>query len=79
MFWIENNSSWTIEAECLRILKAVAEEIKVDRDQLECFVLSETEKIKIEVSNWSENTIVSWCIFNNISFLFIQSLLNIAL
>ncbi len=69
------------ETECLSILKIVlwaAEEIEVDRDQLECFVFDEIKKIEIEVFNWSENTIVSCLMFNNILFLFIQSLLNIA-
>ncbi len=64
-----------IKAERFKILWAT-EEIEVDHDQLECFVIERTEKIEIEVFNWSENTIVSWYIFNNISFLFIQSLLN---
>ncbi len=70
MFWIEKNFFETIEAECFKILW-VTEEIKVDHDQLECFVIERTEKIEIEVFNWLENTIVSWCIFNNIPFLFI--------
>ncbi len=36
-------------------------------------------KLNLMISlNWSENTIVSCLMFNNISFLFIQSLLNIA-
>ncbi len=81
MFWIENDSFWTIETECLRnfkILLWVAEEIEVDRDQSECFIFDEIEKTEIEIFNWSENTIVSCFMFNNISFLFIQNLLNIA-
>jgi len=79
IFWIENNFFWMNETECLSILKILlwaAEEIKVDRDQLECFVFDEIEKIEIEIFNWSENTIVLCLMFNNISFLFIQSLLN---
>ncbi len=67
------------ETECLSSLEVLlwaAEEIKVDRNQLECFIFDEIEKIEIEISNWSENTIVSCLMFNNISFLFIQSLLN---
>ncbi len=82
MFWIEKDFFWTVETECLSILKIwlwAAEEIKVDRDQLKCFVFDEIEKIEIEIFNWSENMIVSCFMFNNISFLFIQSLLNIAL
>ncbi len=81
MFWIENDSFWMIETKCLSILKILlwaAEKIKVDRDQLECFVFDKIEKIEIEIFNWSENMIVSCFMFNNISFLFIQSLLNIA-
>ncbi len=81
MFWIENDSFWMNETECLSILKILlwaAEEIKVDRDQLECLIFNEIEKIEIEIFNWSENTIVSCLMFNNISFLFIQNLLNIA-
>ncbi len=81
MFWIENDSFWMIETERLRIFEAlswVAEEMRVDRDQLKCFIFDEIEKTEIEISNWSENTIVSCLMFNNISFLFIQSLLNIA-
>ncbi len=62
----------------LKILLWAAEEIKVDYDQLECFVFDEIKKIEIEIFNYSENMIVSCFIFNNISFLFIQSLLNIA-
>ena len=79
MLWIENNSFWMIKAECLSILSNllwIAEEIEVDHNQLECFEFNEIKKIEIEVFNWSLNTIVSWCMFNNISFLFIQSLLN---
>ncbi len=37
------------------------------------------EKIEIEVFNWLKKTMTSFCIFSNISFLFIQSLLNITL
>ncbi len=44
---------------------------EVDHDQLECFELKEIEKIEIEVFNWFEKTMTSFCIFNNISFLFI--------
>ncbi len=57
MFWIENDSFWTIETECLSILKTLlwaAEEIEVDRDQLECFVFDKIEKIEIEVFNYQE-------------------------
>ena len=81
MFWIENNSFWMVETEHLRIFEAllwVAEEMRVNHDQLECFVFDKIEKTEIEIFNWSENTIVSCLMFNNISFLFIQSLLNIA-
>jgi hypothetical protein len=79
MFWIKNDFFWMIETEYLKILKILlwaAEEIKVNQSQLECFALNEIEKIEIKAFNWSENMIVSWCMFNNISFLFIQSLLN---
>ncbi len=60
----------------IEILVWVIEEDEVDRDQLECFELKEIEKIEIEVFNWFEKTMTSFHIFNNISFLFIQSLLN---
>ncbi len=79
MFWIKNDFFWMNETERLNILKILlwaAEEIKVDRDQLKCFVFDEIKKTEIEIFNWSENTIVSGLMFNNISFLFIQSLLN---
>ncbi len=42
------------ETECLSILKIllwVAEEIKVDYDQLECFIFDEIKKIEIEIFN----------------------------
>ncbi len=52
------------------------EESEVDHDQLKCFELRKIEKIKIEVFNWFEKTMMSFCIFNNILFFFIQSLLN---
>ncbi len=80
MFWIENDFFWMNETKYLSILKIllwVVEEIKVDHNQLKCFIFNEIEKIEIEVFNWSENMIVSCFMFNNISFLFIQSLLNI--
>ncbi len=67
------------ETECLNILKILlwaAEEIEVDCNQLKCFVFDEIKKTEIEIFNWPENTIVSCLMFNNISFLFIQSLLN---
>ncbi len=54
MFWIENDFFWMIKTEHLSILKILlwaAEEIKVDRDQLECFVFDEIEKIEIEIFN----------------------------
>ncbi len=80
MLWIENDSFWAvIETSRLSIVEVlvwVIEESEVDRDQLECFELSEIEKIEIEVFNWFEKTMTSFCIFSNISFLFIQSLLN---
>ncbi len=42
------------ETECLSILKILlwaVEEIKVDRDQLECFVFDEIKKTEIEIFN----------------------------
>ncbi len=80
MFWIKKDFFWMNETECLSIFEILlwaAEEVEVDRDQLEYFIFDEIEKIEIEIFNWSENTIVSCLMFNNISFLFIQSLLNI--
>ncbi len=80
MLWIENDSFWAvIKMSCLSIVEVlvwVIEESEVNRDQLKCFELSEIEKIEIEVFNWFEKTMTSFCIFSNISFLFIQSLLN---
>jgi len=80
MLWIKNNSFWAvIEMSYLSIIEIlvwVIEESEVDRDQLECFELSEIEKIEIEVFNWFEKTMTLFHIFSNISFLFIQSLLN---
>ncbi len=80
MLWIENDSFWAViemsHLSIVEILVWVIEESEVDRDQLECFELSEIEKIKIKVFNWFEKTMTSFCIFSNISFLFIQSLLN---
>ncbi len=80
MLWIKNDSFWAvIETSCLSIIKIlvwVIEESEVDDSQLECFELSEIEKIKIEVFNWFEKTMTLFHIFSNISFLFIQSLLN---
>ncbi len=80
MLWIENDSFCAvIETSHLSIIKILVWVIKkseVDRDQFECFKLSEIEKIEIEVFNWFEKTIMLFCIFSNISFLFIQSLLN---
>ncbi len=80
MLWIENDSFWamieTSRLSIVEILVWVIEKNKVDRDQLECFKLSEIEKIEIEVFNWFKKTMTLFCIFSNISFLFIQSLLN---
>ncbi len=80
MLWIENDSFWAvIEMSRLSIIKVlvwVIEKNEVDRNQLKCFELSEIEKIEIEVFNWFKKTMTSFCIFSNISFLFIQSLLN---
>ncbi len=80
MLWIKNDSFWAvIETSRLSIVEVlvwVIEESEVDRDQLECFELNEIEKIEIEVFNWFKKTMTSFCIFSNISFLFIQSLLN---
>jgi len=49
MLRIEKNFSETVEAERFRTLSV--EEIEVDRGQLECFVIDETEKIEIKTSN----------------------------
>ncbi len=80
MLWIKNDSFWAmIEMRRLSIIKIlvwVIEESEVDYDQLKCFELSEIKKTEIEVFNWFEKTMMSFCIFSNISFLFIQSLLN---
>ncbi len=60
-----------IETECLRIFEAllwVAEEMKVDHDQLECFVFDKIEKIEIEIFNWSENTMISCLMFWETTF-----------
>ncbi len=46
-------------------------------NQFKCFKLKEIEKIKLKVFNWFEKTMTSFHIFSNISFLFIQNLLNI--
>ncbi len=83
MLWIENNSFWAViemsRLSIIEVLVWVIEESEVDRDQLECFELSEIEKIEIEVFNWFEKTMTSFRIFSNISFLFIQNLLNMTL
>jgi len=80
MLWIKNDSFWAVietsHLSIIEILVWVIEKSEVDRDQLECFELSEIEKIEIEVFNWFEKTMTSFCIFSNISFLFIQNLLN---
>ncbi len=76
MLWIENDFSRMSRLSIIEILVWMIEESEDDRDQLECFELREIEKIKIEVFNWFEKTMTSFCIFSNISFLFIQSLLN---
>ncbi len=80
MLWIENDSFWAVietsRLSIIEILVWVIEEDEVDCSQLECFELREIEKIEIEVFNWFEKTMTSFCIFSNISFLFIQSLLN---
>jgi len=80
MFQIENDFFWAViemsRLSIIKILVWVIEENKVDRSQLECFELSKIEKIEIEVFNWFKKTMSLFCIFNNISFLFIQNLLN---
>ena len=64
ILWIENDSFWAvIETSCLSIIKIlvwVIEENEVDCNQLECFKLSEIEKIEIEVFNWFKK---QWCCF----------------
>ena len=60
----------------VEILVWVIEESEDDRDQLECFELREIEKTEIEVFNWFKKTMTLFHIFSNISFLLIQSLLN---
>ena len=80
MLQIENDSFWTVvETNHLSILEIFDWKIEVnevDRDQLKCFELREIKKIKMKVFNWFEKMMTSICIFSNISFLFIQSLLN---
>ncbi len=80
MLWIKNDSFWAmIEMNYLSIVEIlvwVIEESEDDRDQLECFELREIEKTEIEVFNWFKKTMTLFHIFSNISFLLIQSLLN---
>ena len=76
MLQIKNDSFRTSCLSIIKILVWMIEENKDDRDQLECFELRRIEKIEIEVFNWFEKTMMLFCIFSNISFLFIQSLLN---
>ncbi len=80
MLRIENDSFLVVvETDRLSIIEVLVwmiEESEVDRDQLKCFELRRIEKIEIEVFNWFGKTMTSFRIFNNISFLFIQSLLN---
>jgi len=80
MLRIENDSSLAVvetgRLSIIEVLVWMIEESEVDRGQLECFELKRIEKIEIEVFNWFEKTMTSFRIFNNISFLFIQSLLN---
>ncbi len=76
MLQIENDFFWTDCLSIIEILVWVIEENKDDCNQLKCFELRKIEKIEIEVFNWFKKTMTSFCIFNNISFLFIQNLLN---
>ncbi len=76
MLQIKNDSSWMSYLSIIKILVWMIEKSEDDRDQLECFELRKIEKIKIEAFNWFEKTMTLFCIFSNISFLFIQSLLN---
>ncbi len=76
MLWIKNDFSRINRLNIIEILVWVIEEDEVDRDQLEYFELREFKKIEIKVLNWFEKTMTLFHIFNNISFLFIQSLLN---
>ena len=83
ILWIKNDSFWAvIEMNHLNIIKILVWMIKKNKDdhnQFECFKLRRIEKTEIEVFNWFEKTMMSFCIFSNISFLFIQSLLNMTL
>ncbi len=80
MLQIENDFFWAViemsRLSIIEILVWMIEESEDDRDQLECFELREIEKIEIEVFNWFGKTMTSFHIFSNISFLFIQNLLN---
>ncbi len=80
MLQIENDSFWiVVETDYLSILEIFDWEMKVnkvDRNQLECFELREIEKIEMKVFNWFEKTMMSICIFSNISFLFIHDFSN---
>jgi len=82
MLRIENDSFWAVvETGRLSIIEAlvwVVEEGEVDRGQLGCFELGGTGKTEIGVFNWFGKTMTSFRIFSNISFLFIQGLLNMA-
>ena len=68
MLWIENDSFWAViemsRLSIVEVLVWVIEENEVDRDQLECFELSEIEKIEIEVFNWFKKTMTLFCIFS---------------
>ncbi len=80
ILWIKNDFFWAViemsRLSIIKILVWVIEKSEVDCNQLKCFELSEIEKIEIEVFNWFKKTMMLFCIFSNISFLFIQSLLN---
>ncbi len=78
MLRIENDSSRTSRLSIIEVLVWVIEEGEVDCGQLGCFELKGTGKTEIGVFNWSEKTMTSFRISNNIPFLFIQGLPNMA-
>ncbi len=65
-----------VEADCWSTLRAELIEEFDDHDHFECEVLTDIEKTEMRASNWFKKTMTSFRISSSISFLFIQSFLN---
>ncbi len=65
-----------VKADCWSILKVELIEKFNDHDHFKYEALTDIKKTEMKTFNWFKKIMTLFCIFNNISFLFIQNFFN---